>query len=266
MIIGGKDIANLIKQGELFLPSSEPLTSQVRFDNGNRIMSYGVGPAGYDIRLGRKFAVLSCCSNGYSVRYEKMRTVNSGESKCAIVHVHPCNDHLWLYHSPLQHFALDCEHSVVKHQWVNAKHHYFDVDNDAVAILLEPGVSLLGESVEVFDMPDDVVGFCVGKSSYARCGILVNVTPIEPGWKGRLVIELVNLSHVPVLIHIGQGIAQVLFAKVLNAKQYSGHWQKQSGIEAMLSGQTDVEGGRWNWWGIPESIERKMKEDFGANS
>jgi dCTP deaminase len=101
-----------------------------------------------------------------------------------------------------------------------------------VPFVLPDGVFVLGESSEVFDMPPDRVGICFGKSTYARCGVLVNVTPLEPGWKGRLVIEVANVGHTPVVIYPGEGIAQVLFLQVDGdvSNVYSGKWQDQKGL------------------------------------
>lgn len=79
---------------------------------------------------------------------------------------------------------------------------------------LEPGDHVLGVSVEAFRMPRDVVGVCVGKSTYARCGVIVNVTPLEPGWCGHLTIELHNASLSPVLVYPMEGIAQVQFQRI----------------------------------------------------
>ena len=70
---------------------------------------------------------------------------------------------------------------------------------------------VLGKSLEYFKMPDKVMGIVLGKSTYARCGIIVNVTPLEPGWEGYLTISISNTGHNPVKIYAGEGIAQVLF-------------------------------------------------------
>lgn len=70
---------------------------------------------------------------------------------------------------------------------------------------------VLGLSMEYFVIPRDIIGICVGKSTYARCGILVNTTPIESGWQGYLVIEISNTAPVPVKIYPNEGIAQTLF-------------------------------------------------------
>jgi dCTP deaminase len=101
---------------------------------------------------------------------------------------------------------------------------------------LLPRMQVMGESVEWFNMPDDVGGLCWGKSSYARCGLLVNVTPLEPGWRGRLTICLVNLSPSPIRLHVQQGIAQIVFfrgrrpKRTYAEKESGGRYQDQSGV------------------------------------
>lgn len=101
---------------------------------------------------------------------------------------------------------------------------------------LAPHSQVLAESVEVFDMPEDVVGLAVGKSSYARCGLLCNLTPLEPRWRGRLTLELANLSPLPIRLHVGQGIAQVVFfrgerpARAYDEKESGGTYQDQKGV------------------------------------
>ncbi len=101
---------------------------------------------------------------------------------------------------------------------------------------LSPNSQVLAESVECFVMPDDVCGVCWGKSSYARCGLLVNVTPLEPGWRGILTIELANVSPLPIRLHVGQGIAQVVFfrgerpERTYSEKEAGGEYQNQQGV------------------------------------
>jgi len=104
------------------------------------------------------------------------------------------------------------------------------------AFELSPGSQVLAESVERFAMPNDVCGVCWGKSSYARCGLLVNVTPLEPGWRGILTIELANVSPLPIRLHVGQGIAQVVFfrgerpERTYAEKEAGGGYQNQPGV------------------------------------
>ena len=77
--------------------------------------------------------------------------------------------------------------------------------------LIPPNSFALALSVEHFKIPNNVLAICLGKSTYARCGIIVNVTPFEPGWEGRAVIEISNTTPLPAKIYANEGIAQVLF-------------------------------------------------------
>jgi dCTP deaminase len=113
--------------------------------------------------------------------------------------------------------------------------HFREVIAETTFELL-PHSQVLSESVEWFNMPDDVCAVCWGKSSYARCGLLVNVTPLEPGWKGILTIELANVSPLPIRMHVGQGIAQVVFfrgrrpQRTYAEKESGGEYQNQAGV------------------------------------
>lgn len=115
------------------------------------------------------------------------------------------------------------------------REHFREIEADAV-FELAPHSQVLAESVEVFHMPDDVLGVCWGKSSYARCGLLVNVTPLEPRWRGRLTLELANLSPLPIRLHVGMGIAQVVFfrgrrpLRGYDEKEAGGLYQDQPGV------------------------------------
>lgn len=77
--------------------------------------------------------------------------------------------------------------------------------------LMPPHTYALGVTVETFNLPRNVIGFCLGKSTYARSGIIVNATPLEPGWRGRLVLEFSNSADLPVRIYANEGVAQVTF-------------------------------------------------------
>jgi dCTP deaminase len=78
-------------------------------------------------------------------------------------------------------------------------------------VRIPPNCYALGESVEHFAVPPDVQCVCVGKSTYARAGIIVNVTPLEPAWRGRVTIEVSNSTPLPVRLYAGEGVCQVLF-------------------------------------------------------
>ena len=77
--------------------------------------------------------------------------------------------------------------------------------------LLPPHHYGLGVTVETFKMPRNVTGVALGKSTYARAGLLVNTTPLEAGWTGRLVVEIANLANLPLRVYVNEGIGQILF-------------------------------------------------------
>lgn len=101
--------------------------------------------------------------------------------------------------------------------------------------IIPPNGFALALSVETFKIPSDVMAICIGKSTYARCGIIINVTPFEPGWEGRAVIEISNTTPLPAKIYANEGIAQVIFlrsnAPCLNSyADKCGRYQGQTGI------------------------------------
>ena len=85
------------------------------------------------------------------------------------------------------------------------------VDFTGAVCVIPPNSFALARSVEYFRIPRSVMGLCLGKSSYARCGIVVNITPLEPEWEGYLTIEISNTTPLPARIYSHEGIAQVLF-------------------------------------------------------
>jgi dCTP deaminase len=87
------------------------------------------------------------------------------------------------------------------------------IDIEADSCLIPPNSFALAETVEYLEIPRDVLAICVGKSTYARCGIIVNVTPLEPEWRGRVTIEISNTTPLPAKIYAGEGIAQIVFLK-----------------------------------------------------
>lgn len=101
-------------------------------------------------------------------------------------------------------------------------------------LTINPGQMILGLSKEYWNMPEDVVGVVIGKSTYARSGIIINCTPMEPGWNGHLVIEIVNGSRQSVYLYPNEGIAQVLFfrgkAPEVNYGTRSGKYNGQKSI------------------------------------
>jgi dCTP deaminase len=109
------------------------------------------------------------------------------------------------------------------------------VDYQGPICIVPPNSFALGRSVEYFKIPRNVLTICVGKSTYARCGIITNVTPFEPEWEGFVTLEISNTTPLPAKIYANEGIAQVLFFESDEACQTSyadrqGKYQGQQGI------------------------------------
>jgi len=109
------------------------------------------------------------------------------------------------------------------------------VDYQGPVCIVPPNSFALGRSLEYFKIPRNVLTICVGKSTYARCGIITNVTPFEPEWEGYVTLEISNTTPLPAKIYANEGIAQVLFFQSDEACQTSyadrqGKYQGQQGI------------------------------------
>ncbi len=109
------------------------------------------------------------------------------------------------------------------------------VDIKADVCIVPPNSFALARTVEYFRIPRDVLTVCLGKSTYARCGIIVNVTPFEPEWEGHVTIEISNTTPLPAKIYANEGIAQVLFFQSdepceVSYKDKSGKYQAQRGV------------------------------------
>jgi dCTP deaminase len=87
------------------------------------------------------------------------------------------------------------------------------VDRKTDVCIIPPNSFALARTVEYFKIPEDVLVICVGKSTYARCGIIVNVTPLEPGWEGHVTLEFSNTTPLPAKIYAFEGACQFLFIK-----------------------------------------------------
>ena len=96
---------------------------------------------------------------------------------------------------------------------VDPKHFHPDafIDIQGDTCIIPPNSFALARSVEYFRIPRNVLTLCIGKSTYARCGIIVNVTPFEPEWEGYVTLEISNTTPLPAKIYAGEGLAQVLF-------------------------------------------------------
>lgn len=101
--------------------------------------------------------------------------------------------------------------------------------------VIPPNSFALARTVEYFRIPKDILVICLGKSTYARCGIIVNVTPLEPEWEGQVTIEISNTTPLPAKIYANEGICQLLFLKGSEPCEVSyadknGKYMKQMGV------------------------------------
>jgi dCTP deaminase len=109
------------------------------------------------------------------------------------------------------------------------------VDITADVCIIPPNSFALASTIEYFRIPRDILTVCLGKSTYARCGIIVNVTPFEPEWEGHVTIEISNTTPLPAKIYANEGIAQVLFFQgdepcEKSYKDKKGKYQAQRGV------------------------------------
>jgi dCTP deaminase len=109
------------------------------------------------------------------------------------------------------------------------------VDVKADVCIVPPNSFALARTIEYFRIPRDVLTVCLGKSTYARCGIIVNVTPFEPEWEGFVTLEISNTTPLPAKIYANEGIAQVLFfqSDEVCERSYAdkkGKYQQQTGV------------------------------------
>jgi dCTP deaminase len=109
------------------------------------------------------------------------------------------------------------------------------IDVQGSSVLVPPNSFALARSVEYFKIPRDVLTICVGKSTYARCGVIVNVTPFEPEWEGFVTLEISNTTPLPAKIYANEGLCQILFFQgdepcEVSYKDKAGKYQKQQGI------------------------------------
>ena len=158
---------------------------QVRYEDGQKLISYGTSSYGYDVRCSREFKVFT--------------NINSAT-------VDPK--------------AFD-------------SNSFVDVESDVCVI--PPNSVALARTVEYFRIPRNVLTICLGKSTYARCGIIVNVTPLEPEWEGHVTLEFSNTTTLPAKIYANEGVAQMLFFESDEVCETSyadrgGKYQGQTGV------------------------------------
>lgn len=110
---------------------------------------------------------------------------------------------------------------------------FVDVKSDVC--IIPPNSFALARTVEYFRIPRDVLTICLGKSTYARCGIIVNVTPLEPEWEGHVTLEFSNTTPLPAKIYANEGVAQMLFLGAdevceISYRDRNGKYQGQTGV------------------------------------
>lgn len=213
-------------------PMIEPFVKdQVRVDDNNRkILSYGLSSGGYDVRLGRKFKIF------HEMNVDKEETAH-------LQHIKEGGSVIPMFHK--REFTLMYVDSRNQVTWPDIdKMNIIDplspttdcfFDHEGDYCLIPPGGYALGHTIETFNLPNDVIAMCVGKSSLARLGCAVNVTPIEPGFCGDVVIEIANQSMNWLKIYAGMGIAQFIFHHLDNPCMVSytdrgGKYNGQKGI------------------------------------
>ncbi len=158
---------------------------QVRYQGGQKIVSYGTSSYGYDVRCANEFKVFT--------------------------NIHS---------------------AVVDPKSFDARS-FVDVTADVCVI--PPNSFALARTVEYFKIPRNVLTICLGKSTYARCGIIVNVTPLEPEWCGHVTLEFSNTTNLPAKIYAHEGVAQMLFFESDEVCEVSyadrgGKYQGQTGV------------------------------------
>ena len=158
---------------------------QMRYVDGEKIVSYGTSSYGYDVRCADEFKIFT--------------NINSA--------------------------VVDPKHF--------DEQSFVDIKSDVC--IIPPNSFALARTVEYFRIPRNVLTICLGKSTYARCGIIVNVTPLEPEWEGHVTLEFSNTTPLPAKIYANEGVAQMLFFESdevceTSYKDRGGKYQGQTGV------------------------------------
>ena len=171
-------------------------------DAGKRpgAISYGVSSYGYDVRVGSKFKIFTPTPRGGGM---------------AVVDPKRFDDR----------FMVD----------VDTADEIDETGAPVDHVIIPPNSFALCETIEIFDIPRDVLVICVGKSTYARCGLIVNVTPLEPEWRGKVTLEISNTTPLPAKVYANEGVAQLIFLKAdrvcaVSYADKAGKYQDQSGL------------------------------------
>lgn len=159
-------------------------------------ISFGVSSYGYDVRVGTRFKVFTAATRSGDV---------------AVVDPKAFSDDMMV--------EVDVASRPAEKQYV----------------IIPPNSFALCETVEYLEIPRDVLAICVGKSTYARCGLIVNVTPLEPEWRGKVTLEISNTTPLPARVYANEGVAQLIFLRAdrvcdVSYADKGGKYQDQSGL------------------------------------
>lgn len=159
-------------------------------------ISYGVSSYGYDVRVGTHFKIFTPATHSGDI---------------AVVDPKAFSDDMMI--------EVDVASRPADKQYV----------------IIPPNSFALCETVEYLDVPRDVLAICVGKSTYARCGLIVNVTPLEPEWEGHVTLEISNTTPLPARVYAEEGICQFLFLQGAGEPEVSyadrsGKYMRQTGV------------------------------------
>lgn len=174
-------------------------------------ISYGLTSAGYDIRVGHQFKVFTNA---------RCATVDPKKMKSAVFKHFDLTGHEWVDSGdPHKQFCHRCK--AKRSDPAAARLKCTDPKKVRNYIKIPPNSFALAETIETLYIPKNVVCWCIGKSTYARCGINMNFTPFEPGWWGVVTVEIINATPLPVKIYAGEGIGQAEFFLMAGTPQKS---------------------------------------------
>jgi dCTP deaminase len=198
--------------GRPFTPMISPFIEGLKEEG---VVSYGLTSKGYDMRAGNAWLVFTDSTQAW-------RDYASRERKKHPMHYMGVNP------PPQKTLTIDPKKPLPEEAFT--RHHIPDHE----AVIIPPRGYALTHSVEHVRMPAYVVATCLGKSTYARVGLHLNVTPLEPGWEGQVTIELANSTEHAIKVYAGEGIMQVLFdageRPLTTYADRKGKYQGQTGV------------------------------------
>lgn len=239
-LLNDSELLSYIKQGKLLrakdddtefqniIEAGRPIRSCVRNGKEQKCMSYGISSNGYDTRLGTTFKTfVQPLRNGQSINYRDVQFNHD-------VHSADFYDQTKFNAFKLSEDGPVYSPNVIDPLNFNENFLVEEKVNQDGVYVIRPMSYALGHTVEIFDMTDDAISVCLGKSTYARSGLIVNVTPIEPGFIGQVTLEFFNATHMPIILRANQGICQFLFFRGkrpdFTYADRGGKYQNQDGV------------------------------------